>query len=204
MKRQLKWLPVLFTLASGTALACPFDLGDAPSPYPTLYLNVPSDDGARHAAETPLTPTILGSITDCEADGIPSAAATGDDLDADDDEDGVALQGGGTLDPNVLETFEVTVSGADGRLDAFCDYNDDGDWNDGGEKIADNVSVTVAGSPNLITTTPPVSLPAGGIFCRFRISSVGGLGPTGDAPDGEVEDYLFDSTPVELMEFKVD
>src|SRR5690606_22189207 len=35
----------------------------------------------------------------------------------------------------------------------------------------------------------PVSAAAGRTFARFRLSRDGGLGPTGAAPDGEVEDY---------------
>jgi hypothetical protein len=35
-------------------------------------------------------------------------------------------------------------------------------------------------------------VPVDGTFVRFRISSVGGLGFSGLAPDGEVEDYQLD------------
>ena len=42
---------------------------------------------------------------------------------------------------------------------------------------------------NPLTFTVPCTAVAGATYARFRLSSAGGLGPTGEAADGEVEDY---------------
>src|SRR4030095_445505 len=41
----------------------------------------------------------------------------------------------------------------------------------------------------LFTLAAPATLSAGESFARFRLSTQGGLGPGGEAVDGEVEDY---------------
>lgn len=199
MRLQLHWIALLFVLASGTALACPNDWGDAPAPYPTLN----ADNGARHLADpAPAGRPLLGAAIDCEANGFPSALATGDDTNqTPDDEDGVVLTTA-PLDRGVSESFQVTVGDNPGLLDAWCDFNNDGDWADGGEQIFTSQSLSVG--VTVLNTTPPDTMVDGGIYCRFRISAAGGLSPSGAAADGEVEDYFFDSTPVELMRFRVD
>ncbi|HPE41625.1 MAG TPA: GEVED domain-containing protein, partial [Thermotogota bacterium] len=63
----------------------PVDYGDLPGGYPTLY----SDNGARHLL--PTVNPILGLLVDGETDGVPSAAADGDDLADSADEDGVTI-----------------------------------------------------------------------------------------------------------------
>src|SRR5207247_896664 len=40
-----------------------------------------------------------------------------------------------------------------------------------------------------LTFTPPSTALGGSTFARFRLSTAGGLSPTGVATDGEVEDY---------------
>jgi hypothetical protein len=108
------------------------DFGDAPDPaYPTLLVS----NGARHTISPGL---YLGSGIDPEADGQPSAKADGDDQNTfypgapfpPGDEDGVLL-------PSVITagqsfTIQVTSSGT-GVLNAWLDFNIDGDWADAGE-----------------------------------------------------------------------
>ena len=79
------------------------------------------------------------------------------------------------------------VSSEPGLLDAWIDFNRDGDFLDAGEKIASNV-VVVAGT-NLVSTNVPATATAGASYARFRVSTAGNLGPVGPADDGEVEDY---------------
>ena len=80
----------------------------------------------------------------------------------------------------------VTASAA-GFLDAFIDYNQNGSFSDLQEQIFKSQPL-VAG-PNVLTFTVPAGATIGNTFARFRFSSAGGLGPSGQAPDGEVEDY---------------
>ena len=47
---------------------------------------------------------------------------------------------------------------------------------------------------NTLTFSTPARLSPGAVM-RFRFSRGGGLGPTGTAPDGEVEDHLVPIAP---------
>lgn len=160
-----------------------FDLGDAPDPffatpghYPTLLAN----DGPRHRLGSGL---FLGTEVDREFDGQPSANADGDDVNGTpDDEDGVVIPG---LVRGSASNVTVTASQA-GKLDAWIDFNRDGDWDDADERIANSLSVN-AGS-NTINVAVPSVASIGATYARFRLSSAGGLAVTGEAADGEVED----------------
>jgi subtilisin family serine protease len=155
-----------------------FDWGDAPDPtYPTLA----ASNGARHLLGGPL---MLGSIVDPDLDGQPTANADGDDLDGSDDEDGVTLAP--RLEKWTLSPVTI-VATAPGVLNAWVDFNIDGDWLDAGEQIF--VDLPLVPGPNALDFPVPGSATTGTSFARFRFSSLGGLQPTGLAPDGEVEDY---------------
>ena len=163
----------------GNEFSGTLDFGDAPDPtYPTLL----TADGARHVLGSGLC---LGTSVDAETDGLPDPNAVGDDNAGDDDEDGArftsVLRAGGTA------TVEVTASGS-GLLNAWIDFNGDGDWDDAGEQIFTDVSVT-AGPNSLSFTVPDGAAGTAGTFGRFRLSGSAGLPYDGLAIDGEVEDY---------------
>jgi hypothetical protein len=166
-------------LVFGNAPQEAFDFGDAPDPtYPTLLIN----NGARHL----LTPALkLGALIDTEPNGLPNATATGDNLNNLNDEDGVTftslIQAGSTA------TVNVSVMGNGGFLNAWIDFNRDGDWNDPGEQIFTNKAVV--NGVNSLSFTVPTGAIAGDTFTRFRLSTQQNLATTGQAPDGEVEDY---------------
>lgn len=149
------------------------DFGDAPAPYPVTL----AENGARHVAGV----LRLGTNVDLESDGVHSANA---DFDGG-DEDGVIING--TLLSGLQKTISVTASQAGGLLNAWIDWNADGDWADASEQIFTN-QVLAAGS-NSLNISVPASLNAATSFARFRISTVAGLSFTGPAIDGEVEDY---------------
>ncbi len=150
------------------------DWGDAPDSYLTLL----SSNGPRHA--TVPNGLRLGATIDADLDGQPNANATGDGA----DEDGVTL-------PPVLvlnTTANLTVNAsATGKLDAWVDFNNNGSFADAGEKVFNNVAL-VAGDNALNFAVPNGATPSNS-FARFRLSTAGGLSPTGLAADGEVEDY---------------
>ena len=153
------------------------DYGDAPA----LYAVLAADNGASHVVGS-LT---LGVAVDAEADGQPTSSADGDGS----DDDGVVELASviAVSDAATTSSFLVTASET-GRVDAWIDFNENGVWSDVGEQIANNV--VVGGGANTITYVVPAGTLAGDKVVRFRISSVGGLAPTGDAVDGEVEDML--------------
>lgn len=153
------------------------DYGDAPSPYPTLE----ADNGARHYLRAGYH---LGGPPDIDADGFPSPGADGDDLNHQDDEDGVAFLT--PLRTNDTAVVEVALAHA-GYLHAWLDFNADGDWADPGEKFVPGL-YRPAGT-HRFTFTVPVDSPLGDTYARFRFASRARMSYNGLAVDGEVEDY---------------
>lgn len=118
-------------------------------------------------------------------DGQPNVASTGDDVNGvQDDEDGV-FAGGLTVGAN--STIIVNVSGPS-FLNAWIDWNRDGDWNDFGEFVLTNRALA-RGNNNLVIAVP-AGANAGVTYARFRLTSGATAAlPTGILPDGEVEDH---------------
>ncbi len=164
------------------------EFGDAPAPYPTLL----TDNGAVHQTYGPR----LGIERDGELNGQPTDAADGDDLNHTDDEDGITSDSWFIAGREASVTVNVQDAPAGAKLDAWIDFNADGDWDDSGERIAD--SLLVSEGDNTITFDVPAGIANGTSYARFRLSTAGGLSPTGPAEDGEVEDYLVELGPVDL------
>lgn len=169
------------------------DLGDLPDTYGTTL----ASDGARHRID-PLAPFVLGSCVDTDADGQPDGAAQGDDAglgsyrvgDCFDDEDGVQF---GSLRACFDSTVTVTASAA-GLLDAWIDFGADGTF-DAADRVATASPVAAGATP--VTVSVPCDAVPGTTYARFRLSSGGVAGPTGAAPDGEVEDHVATIAPAE-------
>ena len=163
------------------------DFGDAPAPYPTMAVSA----GAWHSPTGPS----MGANCDAEADGTPSAVADGDDTTGSpDDEDGVTFGSTimvGQLGASLTVNVQNAPSGA--KLDAWIDFNADGCWCGPFEQIAH--SVTVTAGDNAINFDVPSWAVDGTTYARFRLSTAGELGPTGEAADGEVEDYQVTIVP---------
>ncbi len=174
-----------------------YDFGDAPDTaagtgtgnYRTKVGN--GDNGARHTA----TGLLLGASRDAESEAVANSNASGDDVNGSDDEDGVSFS---LLVVGQMAQLEATVSGGSGKLNAWIDYNRNGVWESPAEQVGDDVAV--ADGVNTIPFIVPMSATLGATFARIRLDSAGGLSPTGEAPDGEVEDYrvaiLTDQPPV--------
>jgi Dockerin type I domain/GEVED domain/Bacterial Ig domain len=154
------------------------DFGDAPTGFPVLA----AEDGARHLVGS----LFLGLTVDAEPDGQPSAQA---DADGSDDDGVRRLTSIVTASGQTTRASLQVTASETGLLDAWVDFNRDGDWSDVGEQIATSTSL-VAGSTVLAITVPADSA-AGSAAARFRLSTAGGLAVSGWAADGEVEDYLF-------------
>jgi len=166
------------------AKAC-HDYGDAPSIYGTFK----ADNGAGHRIGS--SPDLyLGTLIGDESDGQPSAGADGDDLDGLDDEDGITFTS--LLSVGMPADLDAILTQA-GFLNAWIDFNANGDWNDAGEQIFTNQAL--AGGLNQLSFPVPVDATVGATYARFRLDSVGGLTPHGLADDGEVEDYLVSIVP---------
>ena len=160
------------------------DFGDAPEPaYPTLLAH----DGARHTIRS----LHLGSLIDDEPDGQPTADAGGDDAHGQGDDDGVTFDGPIVL--GRMASFSVVASGA-GKLDAWIDLDHSDGW-EADEQFL--LSEAVVAGANHLSLVVPLGAEIGTTFVRLRLSTAGGLSPTGRASDGEVEDYqvFIDRTP---------
>jgi subtilisin-like proprotein convertase family protein len=199
----------------GAGLYCAFDYGDAPNTYGTQLAN-----GARHVLGT--RELWLGANRpDGESNGQPGGGvATADDLAAlggVNDEDG--LVGSFPACPN-NGTYSVTVSASDirtagtnGVIRGYIDWNRDGDFGEGNERSrAITVTRTAIDPSNFVLTWGAGSGGGGAVpancggtastFARFRYSSNTAAvdSPTGQAADGEVEDYQISAStlPVTL------
>lgn len=172
------------------------DFGDAPISY-------------GEAAHGFLPELRLGSNWDAEQSSQYSVNATGDDnngaLDGSstiiDDEDGVTLSRPlvrGSAN-NRVSVVANNTTGASAFLNAWIDYNQDGDF-DASEQIFTNT--VVASGTSALTFSAPADAALGNTFARFRYSSESGVAASGTTGTGEVEDYLF--TVVPTLEIAVD
>ncbi|MDH3404116.1 MAG: C25 family cysteine peptidase, partial [Acidobacteriota bacterium] len=165
--------------------ALEFDYGDLPDPP---YATLAASNGPNHEITTPGN-CYLGGPPDSELDGQPNAPALGDDNDLNgDDEDGVLFLT--PLIPGRVADIQVASSGAC-VLNAWIDFNSNGNFADPGELIASNLAL-VAGN-NLLDNVPVPAGATGVMAARFRVTNLagqGGASPTGPATTGEVEDYV--------------
>ncbi len=169
------------------------DFGDAPTSYGTLLAN----NGPRHGVlfgyglslGDPTDPLVIAAVIDPEADGQVHPSALGDDTTGVDDENGVQFLAG--LVPGTTGSVRVGVRTggfSPAYLQAWVDFNRDGDFLDAGEKIITDRQL-VQGIFDL-TFPVPASASLGSTFARFRYGFEKGLGPFGAALGGEVEDHL--------------
>ena len=170
-----------------------FDFGDAPAPFPTLQ----EEAGAFHKLEPGF---FLGSMVDAESNGQPDRQAMADDL-ADDDEDGITFIS--AMVPGQTASLDAVASEA-GILQAWFDWNADGDWADSGEQVVANEPL-IAGN-NRLTIEVPSTVTSNSLFARFRFSRQLDLPPSGSAETGEVEDYqvIIQIDPMTIGEVKAE
>jgi predicted secreted protein len=155
------------------------DYGDAPSSYGSPRHNIANG-------------IFMGNEVDHDILSYSDVTATGDDTHGIDDEDGITLTDGSDINGSFFEVettqnFKIKVS-KNGYLNAWIDYNIDGDFEDFGEKIFSAKSLTTGehilnfNIPTGVTTNTTT-------YIRFRYSSTPNITATQNVGDGEVEDY---------------
>lgn len=180
------------TVVAGTGV----DFGDAPDTgigtSAGNYHTLASDRGAYHVIDGTL---FFGECIDADLGNLQSANADADDGSttlpfsggcpiAGDDEDGVNLPSS----INEANDFNVNVvSSAPGYLNAWVDFNRDGDFDDTGEQIFTN-NALIAG-PNALSAIAPSLISSGVSYARLRLSPTTGAGPYDEVIGGEVQDY---------------
>lgn len=162
------------------------DYGDALNTFATLG----ASNGPAHVIVSGYS---LGATVDVDNDGQPSANADGDGA----DEDGItfpAIVGGGNGLMACLSndlTVNLTNTGAlAALLDGWIDYNGNGTFEHPAEHINAGTSIALVAGNNTVSVSVPCSAVLGNTTARFRLSTAGGLAPTGPAANGEVEDYV--------------
>ncbi len=184
-----------------------YDFGDLPDTgagtatgnYNTAF----TDNGPAHGIVPGLH---IGACVDAESDGQPTVGANGDDSAAGsftsgtcavagDDEDGVQLRP--IYNEGSPTTTPVTVTNTTANpatLCGFIDWNGNGSFGDLSEAAQIAVAAGTSGATLILDFGV---VPAGNVatpYARFRLSTDAGCSPTGVATDGEVEDYVADST----------
>jgi hypothetical protein len=158
------------------------DYGDAP----VSYGNASHDINTYKTGGLYTQYIYLGSSVDQESEAQPSTKAEGDDKNGD-DEDGVTfplLTAGSTVSIPVVVTVQDVSFGV---LNAWFDWNGDGDFTDSGENVLAPQPVFSSGTYDLSVSIPETAITTAPTFARFRIGNVSG--PTGVNTWGEVEDY---------------
>ena len=217
------------------AIAVPlYDYGDAPDAnsgtQPGDYQTTESDGGPSHVVVDTIGLNLsLGSHVDGDDGSLQNSNADADDLDGTsvdvlntlvssgntglDDEDGVDISSlpALTATPSQTYTVPVTVRNNIPLLNAYLvgyiDFNQDGDFDDAGERSA---TVTVPPLRSLsnpaselrtvnVTFTTPAGIVPGDTYARFRLGSIQEIVEsatgatastnTGEVNNGEVEDY---------------
>ncbi|MDZ4849321.1 MAG: dockerin type I domain-containing protein [Pirellulaceae bacterium] len=151
-----------------------FDYGDAPDP---IYSTLKNSNGPRHSV---VDGYYLGAGVTADADARPNNT---------DSDDGVAF---GSITQGYISQLTVTAAGVSasrsGYLSAWVDFNRNGVFEDS-ERITNSSNDTMVNGSNVISFIVPGATLSGSTIARFRYSSVRTLTSTGDAIDGEVEDW---------------
>ena len=198
-----------FTDGNGKTVNYELNLYDPASPIPAVTanfaaINIPS------SIATPTTPAAVATAiaaainTQLNMRNLLTSLATASGSTISilaDDEDGVTFKGVFNSASNPV-TVTARSSGA-GMLDAWMDWNGDGDFSDTGEQFIVNQPVQ-AGANNFTVTTPTSAVP-GFVNARFRLSTLGSTLASGVAIGGEVEDYVVEivagSPPAAVADF---
>ncbi len=156
-----------------------------------------------------VTGPYLGGCVDVDSGDLQNLNGAADDVDESPDVTGICVPPGGDEDGVIfvapfiqgqphngtLVLMSTAASPSDCQVDAWFDFNQNGDFTDPGEQVISNQSFLANSNTNLVGFNVPATAVPGQTFMRFRCSSAGGLTPTGFSPDGEVEDYLVTVQP---------
>jgi len=164
-----------------------FDYGDAPASY-----------GEASASIDVNKLLGFGLPPDDDTTSQPSVDALGDDSDTThsidfDDDEAVSLNGttlqGQTLYQSRNYSLHVAAYGI-GKLNAFFDWNSDGDFDDANEHVIKDYGI-VTGTTNIDIQVPATAAIDSTSFARFRFCATANScnTPTGYADSGEIEDY---------------
>ncbi len=157
------------------------DYGDAPMSYQNTWHNITNG-------------IFLGNKVDHDIGSYDTVDANGDDLNGEDDDDGVTLLDGSDISGKYFETnsthqLKVKLSKEaylkiwiDTKINGTFDNGDDLVYNSGGKLSAGEHIINFFLPDGLITDKKT--------YLRARVSTNPSMNPTGFVLDGEVEDYM--------------
>ncbi len=148
-----------------------FDFGNGTNASRDTFL---SDNGPRHGILNgfQLGPTLTGEV---DANGA-------------DENDGVAFASRLIAGQQATLSVDVRLGGQSrGLLQGWIDFNNDGDFNDPGEQVVRDLRL--GEGIHQVPISVPATARTGAVRARFRYGWERGIGPTGPAMAGEVEDY---------------
>lgn len=167
------------------------DYGDLPLPYPTTL----AENGPRHVLSSS-TVWLGANAPDADTNLVRNATATGDDITLNpDDEDGVTA-------PTLTQwreganggSVQVIVHGS-GYLVGWIDFLNQGRFDHTNALVINQAVTTGTASYNFTIPTGTFASPVTNVYARFRLFATEPNNPqlayTGQAVDGEVEDYQF-------------
>lgn len=136
----------------------------------------------------------LGDTVDIDSDGFPDSLALGDDNDGIDDEDGITIFSTLDISPEgrIRLPLNITITTADtAHLEAWIDWNGDGDFDELNELVTDLKDNADGVFPtHLEIAVPSTVLTDNLLGFRVRLSNTNNMTPYGRVNSGEVEDYL--------------
>lgn len=169
---------------------------------PTLLTPIPITVTEEDFSDAPAS---FGNPTHVIVPGIRLGAAVSidpgpfnsPDASADTNDDSATIP---PLNPLATITVDVSASGAGGLLQAWIDWNADGDFLDAGEQIATNLADINGDGLIPLSINTPVTATSGPSFARLRWSTAVDVDPVEPAIDGEVEDYAITINERPLLE----
>ena len=184
------------TFDFGFKLSVDYDYGDLPDIADGTtgindYETYDSTGGPSHQIITGL---FLGDTVDIDSDGFPDADALGDDTDGSDDEDGITIFQSLTVGPGGTIRLPLSVTNTTGDtayVEAWIDWNGDGDFDVVNELVADYKDNEDGAFPAYMEIMIPSNALSGNqLGFRIRLSNTDNMTPYGRINSGEVEDYL--------------
>ncbi len=170
------------------------DLPDNDTLSAAYFSTLKIDNGACHQ----IGALRLGATIDAESDGQPDTDAGTVSGGDGSDENGITRASGTPWTPGSTVNLSVVVTGSNGYLVGWFDWDGDGDFSRPDERV-------IFGSIGSGTQTRSLTIPnyyttGQNLFARFRLYDASGgtptfTSPTGIVGNGEVEDYLWQFAP---------
>ncbi len=182
-------------MAMDSILITGCDWGDLPDTSANTLMSDYQTTAANNGPVHIIIPGLkLGALVDSESNGIPDTLALGDNNDISNDEEGVTIFPSINIVPGGIIRLPLVVMNSTGDtayIEAWIDWNGDGDFEDANEMVADLKDNHDGVFPASMDIIVPIDALTGSLLgFRIRLSNTDNMTPYGQVNSGEVEDYL--------------